>query len=370
MMRHEGAAMDEPQPILARQARVFLIGVGLIGSELLTQIREFREQLLAERGLDIRIAGLANSRRMWLPDSEVDLARWRDELTEQGGPLSPQAFLDAIRAQALAGAILVDCTASEAVVALYADALRAGVPVVAANKKANAGPYARFEELHELSRLRRVRYLYETNVAAGLPVIAGLESLNVSGDRLRRMEAVLSGTLSYLFNVFDGGRPFSDLVREAQQMGFTEPDPREDLNGMDVARKLMIVARAAGQPLELADIEVESLVSAEGMNAPSVDAFFEVFREADPVFAQRREEAAAAGCALRYVAVLDERGARVGLRAVEPSHPCWPLSGCDNLISFYTDRYCDTPMVMKGPGAGAAVTAAGVFADIVRAAES
>ncbi len=347
--------------------RLFVAGVGLIGAELLAQIEACREMWRRDRGIALRVCGLANSRLMAFDEKGIDLDRWRDAL-DQGAPASLQAFADAMTGQGDQPAIFADCTASEEITAMYPTALRAGVSITAANKKANAGPMARYRELRRLAREHGARFFYETNVGAGLPILGALESLMASGDRMLRVEAVLSGTLSYLFNGFDGSRPFSESVRQAQQVGFTEPDPRDDLNGMDVARKLLIIARESGRALEPEDVRVESLITPACERAPALDDFYRLLALQDDAIERRRREAASAGRALRYLAVLDERGARVSLEETGPDHPCFSLRGCENLASVTTERYRETPLVIKGPGAGAAVTAAGVLADIGRAA--
>ncbi|MDR0321881.1 MAG: bifunctional aspartate kinase/homoserine dehydrogenase I, partial [Treponema sp.] len=244
------------------------------------------------------------------------------------------------------------------------------ISVVTPNKRANSGTLEYYQRLTGYSRLRLIPYLYETTVCAGLPVISTLRDLYLSGDRVRRIEAVLSGTLSFIFNNFDGKKPFSALVREAKAKGYTEPDPRDDLNAMDAARKALILARECGLSLEFSNVDIEPIVPRACFKAKTVEAFFTELEKSDAVFEKRRADAAAQGKSLRYVAVIEEGAAKLALIPEARNSPFCSLVDSDNMVVITTDRYSKLPMVIKGPGAGAQVTAGGVFADIVRIART
>jgi aspartokinase/homoserine dehydrogenase 1 len=279
-------------------------------------------------------------------------------------------FIERMKGFNLPNTAFCDCTASDDVAACYADILQSSIPIVTPNKRANAGSCEYYKTLTSYSRNRGIPYLYETTVCAGLPVISTLRDLTLSGDKVRRIEAVLSGTLSFIFNNYDGSKRFSTLVREAKTKGYTEPDPRDDLNAMDAARKALILARECGLPLEFSSVDIEPILPKSCFAAPSIDAFFAELEKLDDSFERRRAEAAAEGKALRYIAIIEEGSARLALRAEESASPFRSLVDSDNIVVITTDRYSTLPMVIKGPGAGAAVTAGGVFADIVRMART
>lgn len=357
--------------------QVFVVGMGLVGSTLIKQIAgRSPEQTppLASGGKTPRIelCGVANSRRMLLDLSGIDPSRAKEELESRGEPNDLAELVHRIKAAELPHPVLVDCTASDAPVGFYEELLRAGISVVTPNKRATTGALADYRALK--AACRGSRFCYETNVGAGLPVISVMRNLVESGDHIHKVEGTLSGTLSYLFNTFDETMSFTHLLREAKAQGYTEPDPRDDLSGLDVARKLLILAREMGLPLELSDIDVENLVPEDCREAQGVDAFFERLAAHDGEFSDRLRRARATGNVLRYVASVAypparERGedgvARVRLAPVPSTHPCASLSGSDNLFSFTTDRYHTRPLVVRGPGAGAEVTAAGVLSDIL-----
>lgn len=349
---------------------VGIVGVGLIGGELLDQLAARAAALHSQFRIDLRVRGVANSRHMLLDDQGIDLGRWREAFATQGQNTDLEAFAAHMQVPHLPRAVLVDCTASAEVAARYASWLAAGMHVVTPNKKANSGSVATYRALRDTARARNIHYLYEATVGAGLPVITTLRDLVQTGDRVLAIEGVLSGTLSYLFGQLDGDRAFSDVVREAKALGYTEPDPRDDLSGTDVARKLVILAREMGLDLELDAIPIESLVP-EGLRAaPSVEAFLAGLREHDTPMRERLDAARRSGDVLRYVGTIDaERGeARAGLRAYDLSHPFARLQGGDNVFLFRTTRYAKQPLVVQGPGAGPPVTAGGVFADLLRLA--
>ena len=242
---------------------------------------------------------------------------------------------------------------------------KVAISVVTPNKLANSRSYENYRQLQQAAMRAGVKYLYETNVGAGLPVIRVLQDLKDSGDKVYKIEGVLSGTLSYLFNSFTEGTSFSSVVREAKEKGFTEPDPRDDLNGRDVARKILILAREIGLPLELDDVSVENILPEACQQATSVNDFFAALEKNNEVFEERRRQAASENQRLRFIATLEDKQASVRLLAVNDTHPFYTLSGSDNVISYTTDRYRERPLLVKGPGAGAEVTAAGVFADLI-----
>jgi aspartokinase/homoserine dehydrogenase 1 len=291
-------------------------------------------------------------------------------LADKFVPFNLKNFIETMKTYNLPNTAFCDCTASDEVSAAYEDILTSAIPIITPNKRANAGSYEYYKKLTDYSRERGIPYLYETTVCAGLPVISTLRDLFLSGDRVRRIEAVLSGTLSYIFNNFDGTKSFSALVREAKAAGYTEPDPRDDLNAMDAARKALILARECGVSLEFNSVEIEPLLPPACFKAPDVESFFTELEKSDADFESRRAKAAAQGRALRYVAVIEAGEAKLSLRSEEAGSPFLTLMDSDNMVVITSDRYSKLPMVIKGPGAGAQVTAGGIFADIVRIART
>jgi aspartokinase/homoserine dehydrogenase 1 len=360
-----------------RSVNLFLVGLGLIGGTLLEQIARQKEILAAEHKIRINVMAAANSRRMLFDGAGIDIRRLPSSLS--GGAwdpsLRPEAyslpvFIERMKAMNLPNTAFCDCTASDEVAAVYGDLMRSAIPIVTPNKRANSGALAYYRELTDYSRERGIPYLYETTVCAGLPVISTLRDLHLSGDRVRRIEAVLSGTLSFIFNNFDGSLPFSALVREAKARGYTEPDPRDDLNAMDAARKALILARECGITLEFSAVDIEPILPPACFNAKSVEDFFAELEKLDGAFEKRRKEAEGRGEALRYVALIEEGSARLSLRSEPAGSPFRSLVDSDNVVVITSDRYSKLPMVIKGPGAGAQVTAGGIFADIVRIART
>jgi aspartokinase/homoserine dehydrogenase 1 len=312
------------------------------------------------------VRGIATSSRMLIDDRRLSLESWRDGLADQGQPLDLDGFVSHVHAEHLPHSVIIDCTASQAIADRYADWLAAGIHVITPNKKAGTASIDYYRSLARSGRAAGSRFLYETTVGAGLPILHTLRDLRETGDRILSVEGVLSGTLAYLFNIFDGTRSFSDIVREAREKGYTEPDPRDDLSGMDVARKVVILGREMGLDLELDDVAVESLVPA-GLEAGDVDAFLDGLCVHDDGMAGIYSEAAAAGQVLRCVGRLDADGtARVSLERLPQDHPFSRISLTDNIVQFVTQRYRDNPLIVRGPGAGPAVTAGGVFSDLLR----
>jgi len=349
---------------------LFLAGCGLIGGTFLQQLKENLPFLRKQRRMDIKLIGLANVEKMVFDEKGLSLERWREVLEETGEATVLNEFIDRMLALNLPNSIFLDCTASDEPGRNYLRILRSNVSVVTPNKRANSGSMEQYEALRSATLDRGSRFYYETNVGAGLPIINTLNDLIASGDKILRIEAVLSGTLSYLFNSFNGEQPFSRVVEQARALGLTEPDPRNDLSGLDVARKILILARETGASMELSDIELESLLPEPCTRAETVEEFFQTLSQFDAEMEARRSKAAHQGKVLRYMAVLHNGRARVNLQAVDMHHPFYFLSGSDNVVSFTTTRYRERPLIVRGPGAGAEVTAAGGVADVLRAGQN
>jgi bifunctional aspartokinase / homoserine dehydrogenase 1 len=348
-----------------RSLNLFIVGVGLIGSTLLEQVRSQSAFLSGERLLKLNIVGLSNTRKMLLEPSGIAPDHWRDELDAHGVKTSIPAFVQRIIELNLPNSVFVDCTSDKDIVRHYGTLLDASISVVTPNKVANSGRYAEYQRLQRTALQRGVKFLYETNVGAGLPIINTIQGLMASGDKFIKIEAILSGTLSYIFNTFGSQVRFADVVREAKAKGYTEPDPRDDLSGTDVARKILILAREVGVPMEPEEVKITPLLPENCLQAPTVEAFFAELESSNDYFENMLNEAETQRGVLRYIATLDNNHATVQLRVVDAKHPFYNLSGSDNIVSFTTERYKDRPLVVKGPGAGAEVTASGVFADIM-----
>jgi aspartokinase/homoserine dehydrogenase 1 len=351
----------------SKQINVFIAGVGTVGGRLLEQLRQQHDHLLQSLRLNVRVVCLANSKTLVTDEEGIDLSNWRDAL-HKVETSEPTATIEAqIIDKNLRNSIFVDVTANPQIVDIYPRLLQRSVSVVACNKVACSSDYETYTRLKDLAREYNTNFFFETNVGAGLPVINTLNDLLRSGDRVHRIEAVLSGTLNFVFNNYDGSRTFSDVVRKAQAEGYTEPDPRLDLSGTDVARKILILAREAGYRLEMTDIENSSFLPASCL-AGTVEDFYAEMERNDGHFQKLLENAREEGRKLKYIATFNGGSASVGLQSILPDHNFANLSGKDNAVLFYTDRYSEQPLVIKGAGAGADVTAAGVFADIIRAA--
>lgn len=347
---------------------VGLIGPGTVGSVLLQQLDSQAARFRNDFNLDLRVRGIATSQRMLLAEGSIDLTHWREQLSRDGEPLDLVRFAVHIAAGHLPHRVMIDCTADARIAGHYAAWFAAGLHIVTPNKKANSAPLPEFRSMQQARREAGTHYLYEATVGAALPIIMTLRDLRETGDGIRLIEGIFSGTLAYLFNVFDGSQPFSAIVRDAKARGFTEPDPRDDLSGMDVARKLVILGREMGIPLETGDVEVESLVPPELQSCPVAE-----FLDRLPGFDARMNERLAAarrnGRLLRYVGRLTAAGrATVSVEAIESQHAFAHMALTDNIVRFVTDRYCDNPLIVQGPGAGPAITAGGVFGDLLRLA--
>ena len=345
-----------------------VIGTGLIGNTFLRQLATRIHELRAQRGIDLRVRGIMNSRKMILHDRQLPLERWDEELRTSGTEADVENFVNHVHAAHLPHTVLIDATASAELPQHYESWLSRGINIITPNKKSNAGPFAFYHSLHEAARTYQRYFLYETNVGAGLPIIHTLRGLIETGDEIIRIEGVLSGTLSYIFNSLGGARSFSDIVREAHALGLTEPDPREDLSGVDVARKLIILAREMGLEVEMETVQLESLVP-EDLRSASVEEYLNTLGKHDPAIAELLDSARAKGEVVRYVGAIDSDGTMsAGLRRYPLDHAFANLTGSDNIVSFQTARYNAQPMIVRGPGAGPEVTAAGVFSDLLRLA--
>ncbi len=349
-----------------KQVHLFIAGVGNVGSKLLQQIEKQLSSLQQHLKIKINVIGISNSRTMVLNEKGIALDNWEAEL-KQGEKASLPLFVDHVINKNLRNSVFVDITANPDVAAIYDRLLQKSISVVACNKIAASSDYANYKRLKDLAREFNCKFLFETNVGAGLPVIGTLNDLVYSGDEVKKLEAVLSGTLNFVFNNYDGSRPFSDVVRQAQEEGYTEPDPRLDLSGTDVMRKILILAREAGHEMQMEDIGNNGFLPAECMDG-DVEAFYACMHRHEAHFKKLLDEAIAQNCKLKFVATFNEGKATVGLQHIAPENDLYHLYGKDNVVLFYTLRYPLQPLVVKGAGAGADVTASGVFADIVRAA--
>ncbi len=348
---------------------IFQLGTGTVGSTLLKQMQEQSDYFLKEHSVEIRLVGVANSRKMVFNEDGLELQNWKQELDKKGVTMSLSEFANQMKHLNLRNSILVDCTASDYTVEIYEGALQRGISVVTPNKVACSGPYEQYKKLKQTAARRGAKFLFETNVGAGLPVIKTLSDLIQSGDKVIRIEAILSGTLNFLFNEHKEGTTFSGTVKKAKELGYSEPDPRIDLNGVDVARKILILARESGAKLESKDVVRENFLPDTCQHADTVEAFFEVLEKFDGRFEQTRRKVEAEGKRQRYVAVYENGKASTGLQVIGPEHPFYQVEGNDNMVLFTTERYKVRPLIVKGAGAGAEVTAAGIFADIIRIAD-
>jgi aspartokinase/homoserine dehydrogenase 1 len=344
-----------------------LIGPGVVGGVLLDQFAAQLDHLSRELKVDLRVRGIMTSQRMHLADSEVPLNRWRDAFSASSVPTDLTKFAEHIHADHLPHAVIIDCSASSDVAARYPAWLGSGIHIVTPNKKANSADLDFYARMHEARRQGGAHYLYEATVGAGLPIIQTLRDLRDTGDEIQRIEGILSGTLAYLFNVWDGSEPFSAIVRAAKAKGYTEPDPRDDLSGIDFARKLIILGREMGLRLEMADVQLEGLVPA-ALKGCSAQEFLDRLPEFDAPMGERLKAARSRNRVLRYVGALDAASgkASVGLMELDRSHTFANINLTDNVVRFKTRRYNENPLVVQGPGAGPEVTAGGVFADLLR----
>ncbi|HLP50543.1 MAG TPA: bifunctional aspartate kinase/homoserine dehydrogenase I [Chitinophagales bacterium] len=348
-----------------KQVNLFIAGAGNVGRRLIEQLKQQKTYLQKHLRINIRVAGIANSRQVLLNEEGLDLDKWEENL-KAAPAAKPDALYQFIVDKNLRNSVFVDVTANEEVSKSYSALLQKSVSVVACNKIAASSAYENYEHLKQQAREFNTSFLFETNVGAGLPVIGTLNDLMRSGDEVQKMQAVLSGTLNFVFNNYDGSRTFASVVKQAQDEGYTEPDPRLDLGGTDVMRKILILAREAGYKMEMSDISNDVFLPAECMQG-DVSEFYKSLEKYEAHFKKLYDEASAKDCKLKFVAQLNEGKASVGLQHIDRQHDLYHLYGKDNVVLFYTRRYSQQPLVIKGAGAGADVTASGVFADILRA---
>ncbi len=350
-----------------RELHLYLVGAGTVGDNLLKQLMNQQEVLLREHHLKVNVVGICRSRNMLLNPEGINLADYRREMEQQGEKADIDLFIQKMKFLNLRNSVFIDCTADANIAATYKQVLSAFVSVVAANKIACSSEYSLYSDLKKTAREKNVRFMYETNVGAGLPIISTLNDLIRSGDKIVRLEAVLSGTLNFIFNTISEEISLSKAVQMAMDKGFAEPDPRIDLSGIDVKRKLLILARESGYPLESKDIGIIPFLPDDCFRG-TMDDFWSALKKYDSGFEERRKKLIHENKKLRFVARLENGVAEIELVEVGMSHPAYPLEGSNNIILITTDRYHEQPMVIRGYGAGAAVTAAGVFADIIRVA--
>ena len=343
---------------------LFICGTGTVGGSLIEQIRCQQQKLMQERGLKLKVVGIADGHRALFTRAGIDLASYREEMEEKGIPSSAAVLHDEIIGMNIFNSVFVDCTASAEVASLYKEFLMHNISVVAANKIAASSDYSIYSELKQIARRRGGKFLFETNVGAGLPIINTINDLINSGDKILKIEAVLSGTLNYIFNKISADVPFSQTIKMAQEERYSEPDPRIDLSGKDVIRKLVILAREAGYKLEQTDVEKHLFVPSDFFEGP-LEEFWKKVPSLDADFEARRRKLESENKRWRFVAKLENGKGSVSLQEVDSKHPFYGLEGSNNIILLTTERYKEYPMMIQGYGAGASVTAAGVFADIM-----
>ncbi|MBK8628050.1 MAG: bifunctional aspartate kinase/homoserine dehydrogenase I [Saprospiraceae bacterium] len=350
-----------------KRIHVFMIGAGLIGSTLLQQMEEQKEILRTQNGMEIKVCGIANTKKMIFDENGIQLSQWKNKLSESSDVSDPSGFVEKMIEMNLSNTIFIDNTADTQIPDLYKKVFQASISVATPNKVAASSVYDNYLSLKQLARKHNVQFLFETNVGAGLPVISTMRNLIHSGDRIIKIEAVLSGSVSFIFNNFDGTKPFSQLVTDAKELGYTEPDPRDDLSGADVKRKITILAREAGYAVNTDDVSINPILPEVCLRADSVESFFEALQQEDAYFDKMLADAKNKGGLLRFIAKAEDGKVSCGVEIVTSDSPFYNLGGSDNMIVFTTQRYKQRPLVVRGPGAGAEVTAAGIFAEIISA---
>lgn len=350
---------------LNKTLHAFCLGTGNIGTTLFRQLNQHRAHLQENNGIQVKIVGISNTRKMIFNADGLSLEKWQDELQQSHQKADLAEFVERMKEMNLPNCVFIDNTASPKPVDFYEDIFKSTISVVTCNKIGNSADYDQYKTFRDTARLHGVDFFYETNVGAGLPIIRTLKDLMNSGDRVKRIEAILSGTISFIFNQFKGDANFHDVVQLAQEKGYTEPDPRDDLRGTDFMRKMLILARDAGYAMEAKDVQIESILPKSCIEAKTVEDFYEALKKENAYFEKLKKQAEAEKKVLRYIGKLEDGKTSITLQMVDENHPFYMLSGSDNIISFTTDRYKDRPLVVKGPGAGAEVTAAGVFADLI-----
>ncbi|MCA0133219.1 bifunctional aspartate kinase/homoserine dehydrogenase I [Winogradskyella alexanderae] len=355
--------------IKTKQLNLFITGVGNVGERLIQQINQQNAYLKKNFKINLRVVGLSNSRKMVVDEDGIDLKNWKSHLNN-GETASLNEFFNHAKNLNLRNSVFIDITANTEVAYIYPKYLKESISVVACNKIACSGDIHYYNQLKELSRRYNASFLFETNVGAGLPIIDTLNHLVTSGDEINSIQAVLSGSLNFIFNNFNNNTSFFEIVKQAQAEGYTEPDPRIDLSGIDVARKILILARESGYQMELDDIESNYFLTEEAMKSNTVEAFFETLKQDEGYYQKLYEDAKSKEYQLKFVAEFANGKANVGLRQIPEGHPFYNLEGKDNIVMFYTKRYPEQPLIVKGAGAGADVTASGLFADIIRIANN
>ena len=352
-----------------KNVHLFITGVGNVGSNLIKQIFDQKKSLEENLRLKLKVMGLSNSKKMILSDTEIDLNDWKSKLDSSDLSSNNDQFLNFSINQNLRNSLFIDNTANADVTINYNNYLKNGIGIVTCNKIACSDNLEKYLELKSLSRNHNSPFLYETNVGAALPIINTLNNLINSGDRITKIEAILSGTLNFIFNNFNKENSFYEVVKKAVDLGYTEPDPKIDLCGIDVSRKILILARESGKKIEFSDVQNETFLPKESIESNSKEEFLKSLKDNNDHFNQILNKAIEKRSRLKYVACLENDTASVGLKAVKEDHPFYNLEGSDNITVFHTDRYKDSPLVVKGPGAGGEFTASGVFADIIKASE-
>ena len=347
------------------ELNVFLMGTGTVGGNLLQQLQKQQDELMREKHLKIKITGVANSRKMVFNRDGIDISGYREILDNSEKVSSLQGFANEIKAMNIYNSVFVDCTASDVVASIYKELLQSNISIVTANKAAASSEYENYAEIKKTAKQKGVKFLFETNVGAGLPIINTLNDLVNSGDKILKIEAVLSGTLNFIFNTISADIPLGRTIKMAKELGYSEPDPRIDLSGVDVARKILILARESGYRIEMDEIVIHRFIP-DSFFTGSADDFWKNISKLDNEFEQKRKKVAAENKKWRFVARFENGIAEVGLQEVDAKHPFYDLEGSNNLVMYTTERYNQFPMLIKGYGAGASVTAAGVFADLIR----
>lgn len=359
---HEGFFLSD-----AKHLHLFMMGPGKVGKELLEQIASQTTILSKENFIDIKLIGIANSTKMYFHEKGITIGKWQKELEEAGVKLNVSEFVQRIKKLNLQNSVLVDCTASEEIAGIYQEALKSGISVVTANKIAASSAMKNLQAIKSEANNKKVKFLYETNVAAGLPVLKTIQDLKASGDKIIKIEAVLSGSLNYIFNTISEKVKFSEAVTQAKELGYTEPDPFIDLSGKDVMRKLLILSRESGYPFEMEDIQSNPLLpTSENLYGLPWEKLLEKLKSYDDHIEKKRKEAVGRGGILRFMARLQDGKASVGITEVNADHIAYNLKNADNVVLIETKRYSPNPMIIKGAGAGTEVTAAGVFGDILK----
>ncbi|MCA1751261.1 MAG: bifunctional aspartate kinase/homoserine dehydrogenase I [Flavobacteriales bacterium] len=354
-----------------KTVNAYLVGTGNIGAELIAQLRDSSEALAERHYLQIKVMGITNSRKMIFGEGDgIDLSDWKNTLDTKGENADIDRFIATANEHNLQNAVFVDNTSNTGIVAKYPEVFKAGLSIATCNKIGNSSSLQQYRDFRNAALKNGAVYHYETTVGAALPIIQTLNDLVMSGDKIVRIQAILSGTISFIFNKYQGDITFSEVVREAQEMGYTEPDPRDDLNGMDFARKMLILSREMGLETEPDNIEILPILPEACLKAPDLDSFYKELEKAEPYFAEMKNTAAAEGKKLRYIGKLEGEVIKIAPESVDASHPFYGLEGSDNIIAFSTERYNQGPLVVKGPGAGPQVTAAGVYADIIKVASA